>query len=237
MNATADLIGLIPFARRYARALTGKQAEGDDLVARALGQLDGDLTPRASLYAAITRLSDPGDGRGAMPPWARHLLLLTSVEAFSLEDAARVVGLDAAEAAERLAAAREAVKSAVVTSVLIIEDEPIIAMDLRLLVESCGHTVIGVAGTEAQAVRIAAERSPGLILADINLGRGGNGIAAVRRILSQTKVPVIFVTAYPQDLLKAEGIEPAFVMRKPFDHFMLATFTYQAVSAGYVPLP
>ena len=172
-----------------------------------------------------------------MPPLARHLLLLTAVEELTLAEAAQVTGLDEAEAASRLAAAREAIKSAVVTRVLIIEDEPIIAMDLRMLIQDCGHEVIGIAATEADAVRLAAEHNAGLILADINLGRGGNGIRAVRDILSRSDVPVIFVTAYPEDLLTAEGIEPAFVMRKPFDRFMLSVFTYQAISAGFVPLP
>ena len=96
---------------------------------------------------------------------------------------------------------------------LIIEDEPIIAMDLRMLVQDCGHTVIGIAATEADAVRMAAEGDARLILADINLGRGGNGIRAVQQILARVDVPVIFVTAYPEDLLTAEGVEPAFVMR------------------------
>lgn len=227
----------LPSARRYARALLGTQDAGDGVVGRAIGLLDDDLPPRLGLFSAITALTPAQPSDGAMPPLARHLLLLTSVEELSIADAARATGLDEAEAACRLAAAREAIKTAVTTRVLIIEDEPIIAMDLRMLIQECGHEVIGVAATEADAVRLATEKNAGLILADINLGRGGNGIRAVREILSRMDVPVIFVTAYPEELLTAEGIEPAFVMRKPFDRFMLAVFTYQATSAGYVPLP
>jgi CheY-like chemotaxis protein len=102
---------------------------------------------------------------------------------------------------------------------------------------TCRHNVVGVAATETDAVHLASAHDAGLILADINLGRGGNGIRAVREILSRIDVPVIFVTAYPKDLLTAQGIEPAFVMRKPFGRFMFAVFTYQTISAGYVPLP
>ncbi|MDB5380080.1 MAG: Two component response regulator, partial [Rubritepida sp.] len=58
----------------------------------------------------------------------------------------------------------------------------------------------------------------------------------VRRILETVSAPVIFVTAYPEQLLTAEGVEPAFVMRKPFDPVTLAIFTYQAITAGRVPL-
>ena len=201
---------------------------------RSIARMPQELPPRLGLYAAITQLTD-GYGRPGGPA-ARHLLLLTAVEELSLPDAARVVGLNEDDAIRDMAAAREAVRMAVATRVLVIEDEPVIAMDLSMLLEDCGHSVVGVAASEAEALRIATEHSPGLILADINLGRGGNGVAAVRRILEHAAVPVIFVTAYPEKLLMAEGVEPAFVMRKPFDRFMLATFTYQAITAGRVPL-
>lgn len=239
MTSASELIAVLPFARRYARALTGSQAEGDALVARAIPQLPEDLPPKLALYAQITRLTEGMDGPGEYAlgrPLGRHLLLLTSLEEIPLSDAARIVGLDEAEAAERVAEARAAVKAASATDVLIIEDEPVIAMDLRMLVQGCGHRVVGIAATEAEAVRLARENGAGLILADINLGRGGNGIQAVRRILETVAAPVIFVTAYPEQLLTAEGVEPAFVMRKPFDPVTLAIFTYQAITAGRVPL-
>jgi len=240
MTSAAELIAVLPFARRYARALTGTQAEGDALVARAIPELSEDLPPKLALYARITRLTEDmevaGEDRALGRPLGRHLLLLTSLEEISLADAARITGLDEAEAAERMAEARAAVKAASATDVLIIEDEPVIAMDLRMLVQGCGHRVVGIAATEAEAVRLAREKGAGLILADINLGRGGNGIQAVRRILETISAPVIFVTAYPEQLLTAEGVEPAFVMRKPFDPVTLAIFTYQAITAGRVPL-
>lgn len=238
MTTAAELIAVLPYARRYARALTGSQADGDALVARAIPELADNMPPKLALYARITRLTEGMEGAGhdLGRPFGRHLLLLTSLEEIPLADAARIVGLDEAEAAARVAEARAAVKAASATDVLIIEDEPVIAMDLRMLVQGCGHRVIGIAATEAEAVRLARENGPGLILADINLGRGGNGIQAVRRILETVSAPVIFVTAYPEQLLTAEGVEPAFVMRKPFDPVTLAIFTYQAITAGRVPL-
>ncbi len=236
MTSAAELIAVLPYARRYARALTGSQAEGDALVASAIPELSGDLPVKVALYARITQLTEGLEVRGSGRPLGRHLLLLTALEEMSLADAAQIVGLDEAEAAERLAEARAAVKAASATDILIIEDEPVIAMDLRMLVQGCGHRVMGIAATEAEAVRLAAEKGAGLILADINLGRGGNGIQAVRRILETLSIPVIFVTAYPEQLLTAQGVEPAFVMRKPFDPVTLAIFTYQAITAGRVPL-
>jgi CheY-like chemotaxis protein len=235
--AVADeLIATLPFARRYARALAGSRAAGDAMVARALREGSGAGMPaRLGLYAGITRLARRDEGDSLLPPAGRELLLLTALEEFVLEDAARIVGLAPDTAAEQLAAARAALRAAAATDVLIIEDEPVIAMELRMLVEGCGHRVVGVAASEAMAVSLAAEKGAGLILADVNLGRGGNGIAAVHRILQSVPVPVIFVTAYPELLLTAEGIEPAFVVRKPFDPVALAIATYQAVRAA--PLP
>ncbi|MDB5413377.1 MAG: response regulator receiver protein [Rubritepida sp.] len=238
MTSAAELIAVLPYARRYARALTGSQGEGDALVAQAIPGLDPSLPPKQALYARITQLTERLEIPSALPirPLGRHLLLLTSLEEMTLADAARIVGLSEADASERWAEARAAVKAAAATDVLIIEDEPVIAMDLRMLVQGCGHRVVGIAATEAEAIRLARDNEAGLILADINLGRGGNGIAAVRRILETTPIPVIFVTAYPEQLLTAEGVEPAFVMRKPFDPVTLAIFTYQAITAGRVPL-
>ncbi|QYU69496.1 response regulator [Leptolyngbya sp. 15MV] len=231
-----ELMAALPFARRYARALTGTQRDGDMLVAATLRDLPPGLPARHALYAGISRRApDMEDGAG-LSPVSRRMLLLTALEGMDESDAAGILDLDAPTAAARLAEARAALRAATATDVLIIEDEPIIAMDLRLLVERCGHRVAGVAASETEAVSLARKRPPGLVLADINLGRGGSGIAAVRRILEESRVPVIFVTAYPEMLLTAEGVEPTYVMRKPFDPMTLAVFAWQAVSAGRVPL-
>lgn len=236
MNAVTqtDLLRSLPPARRYARALTGSQGAGDALVAAALKAGLPDLPVRLALYAGVTRLAPPPatPAHGAaLPASQRQLLLLTALEELTLPEAASVLGISAEVAEMELAEARAALRSAAATEVLVIEDEPIIAMDVRQLVEACGHRVVGVAATEAQAVRLAASKRPGLILADVNLGAGGDGITAVGRIQEQLKVPVIFVTAYPERLLTAEGVEPAFVISKPFEPLALAIATYQAASS------
>jgi CheY-like chemotaxis protein len=159
-------------------------------------------------------------------------MLLTSLEDVSADAAAPILGLSADEAASHLAEARERLRATAATDVLIIEDEPIIAMDLEELVQSCGHRVIGVAASEAEAIAIAKRARPGLILADINLGLGGDGTNAVSTILQSYYAPVIFVTAYPERLLTGDAIEPAFVITKPFEPLTLAIATYQAVTGG-----
>ena len=237
-----DLIRALPYARRYARALTGSQPRGDAMVADSLRDLSGDGAPgedaRTVLYRAVTRrydglttLSLPALS-GGLTAIQRKLLLLTSLEELSVDAAASVLGMPLAEAGVHLAEAREHLRAGAATDVLIIEDEPIIAMDIEELVLNCGHRVVGMATTEAEAVELAERHKPGLILADINLGIGGDGTAAVSRIMKHHYAPVIFVTAYPERLLTGEDLEPAFVITKPFEPLTLAIATYQAVTGG-----
>ncbi len=240
MSATQqELIAALPYARRYARALTGSQGEGDGLVGRAIPRMPEGMPPRLGFYAAISRLMHDHAGSAEAPGLTllqRQLLLLTALEEVTLADAASVLGMTPEAAAEEVRQARHDLRQVAATDILIIEDEPVIAMDLQMLVQGCGHRVAGVAMTEREAIRLAAERPVGLILADVNLGRGGSGITAVQAILAGVHTPVIFVTAYPELLLTAEGVEPAFVVRKPFDPLSLAIATYQAVHAGRVPI-
>ncbi len=237
------LVRALPYVRRYARALAGSQRTGDRLVAESLTELmsmdagaaSGFRDPHHALYRLVTRRLERGgasarDDRLSLTQ--RALLLLTQLEELSVDDAAAVVGLDAADAADELGDARAHLRDSAETDVLIIEDEPIIAMDIEELVRSCGHRVVGVAATESEAVEIATRTEPGLILADINLGAGGDGTSAVARIMRHHQAPVIFVTAYPERLLTGEALEPAFVITKPFDPMTLAIATYQAVTGG-----
>ena len=244
-----EVIRTLPYVRRYARALTGSQRAGDNLVAGSLkkvmtgsperegGKPRGQLGPGYRLYQVVTGLFDsehvaaPETSAG-LSQKQRQLLLLTQLEEVPIEAAAAIVGLDVQQANSVLTQAREHLRDAAATDVLIIEDEPIIAMDIEELVRDCGHRVIGVAATESEAVAAAMRSKPGLILADINLGLGGDGTSAVARILRRYQVPVIFVTAYPERLLTGEAVEPAFVITKPFDPMTLAIATYQAVTGG-----
>ena len=235
-----DLVRAIPYVRRYARALCGSQPAGDALVAQSIRSvLAGDRAwsnPRAELYRDVSQQFSAGadhDQDAALSVVQRQLLLLTSLEDISIDTAAPIVGVEPAEAAALLAAARDRLRAAAATDVLIIEDEPIIAMDIEELVASCGHRVVGVASTEMEAVALAERCRPGLILADINLGAGGgNGTSAVSRIMRNHYAPVIFVTAYPERLLTGDALEPAFVITKPFEPLTLAIATYQAVTGG-----
>jgi len=113
--------------------------------------------------------------------------------------------------------------------VLIIEDEPIIALDLTRLVRDMGHIVAGAAATRSEAVRLAEEIRPGLLLADIRLADGTSGMDAAVEIRRQHNVPVIFITAFPEYLLTGERPEPAFLITKPFREDAVKALVGQAL--------
>ena len=117
----------------------------------------------------------------------------------------------------------------IATDVLIIEDETFIAMDLESLVKNLGHNVIGVARTHSDAIALAKNKKPGLILADIQLADGSSGLDAVNELLRTFEVPVVFITAYPERFLTGERPEPAFLISKPFQPAMVSAVASQAL--------
>ena len=148
----------------------------------------------------------------------RQAFLLVAVEDFSIEEVAVILDRSPEEAAELIDDAGREIAEQVATSVLIIEDEPIIALDIEGMVRDLGHDVLGVARTHREAVSLVKSEgpAPGLVLADIQLADGSSGLDAVNEILTEIEVPVIFITAFPERLLTGEKPEPAFLITKPF---------------------
>jgi CheY-like chemotaxis protein len=152
----------------------------------------------------------------ALAPRSRQVFLLVSVEGFSTADTARILGISEDEVTQAIDETGRELAGLVATDVLIIEDEPIIAMDVEHIVRSLGHDVAGIARTHNEAVAIARRGGIGLVLADIQLADGSSGINAVNEILQNIELPVIFITAYPERLLTGERPEPTFLITKPF---------------------
>ncbi|MEI9996447.1 MAG: response regulator [Rhizomicrobium sp.] len=242
MSMSQTLAPHLPYLRRYARALCGSQASGDTYVRAALSALlAGDQTlvegvaPRVGLYRVFHAIWQSASGRiedsaprptesktspegrlSALDSNKRAALLLTAVEAFSLEEAAFILDETAEEVERAIVDAQQTIDRQLASRVLIIEDEPIIALDLENLVTELGHKVVATAATRDEAVAKAHSERPGLVLADINLGEGGSGIDAVAEILNSFDIPVIFITAYPEKLLTGERPEPTYLIAKPF---------------------
>ncbi len=248
----------LPYLRRYARALTGSQATGDAFVRATLEaaladeQLKESLEGgRVPLYRAFNKVwssaymevaeGEPGgaaheetaSGRlKSVTPLNRQALLLTTLEDFSTDQAAEIMEMDEADVEKLVQEAIEEIDRETTTSVLIIEDEPLISMQLEDLVKSLGHDICGTAATRTQAQEVVAEQTPGLVLADIQLADGSSGLDAVDDILAISSVPVIFITAYPERLLTGDRPEPTYLITKPFQEQTVRAAISQALFFG-----
>jgi CheY-like chemotaxis protein len=165
----------------------------------------------------------------AVSPLARQAFLLVSVEAFTPQEAAEVLDVDAAKLAALLDRASQEISRQVATEIMIIEDEPLIAIDIEQMVESLGHSVTGIARTKDEAIALYETTKPNMVLADIQLADGSSGIDAVNEILKTAAVPVIFITAFPERLLTGERPEPTFLVTKPFNPEMVKALISQAL--------
>ena len=102
--------------------------------------------------------------------------------------------------------------------ILIVEDEPVTAMDERQIVESLGYTVCDTVNSGEKAIAFIMQDTPDLVLMDINLGSGKDGIETAIEIRKQFDVPVIFVTAHGNRAIldRAKKSEPFGYVIKPF---------------------
>ena len=101
--------------------------------------------------------------------------------------------------------------------VLIVEDEAIAALGLETMIAGWGYEMCQPASSGEEAVRRAASCKPDVILMDVNLGGGMNGLEAARAINARKTVPVIFVTGYSDDFTKKQIVlfESADYIDKP----------------------
>lgn len=242
----------LPFLRRYARALTGSQSSGDNYIRASLEALvsssdafNNELDPRVALYQFFhaiwsetgARLEDvapnlvgASDIRlQALAPIHRQAFLLTTLEGFTRSETAVILGVDELTVSELSAQAQKEIEGDLATRVLIIEDEPVIAADLESLVEELGHHVTGNATTRDEAVKMAHDDPPGLVLCDIQLADNSSGIDAAHDILQSFDIPIIFITAYPERLLTGERPEPTYLISKPFQEATVKAAIGQAL--------
>jgi CheY-like chemotaxis protein/DNA-directed RNA polymerase specialized sigma24 family protein len=255
MTVSVTIARHIPMLRRFARAVTGSQASGDAYALATIEVIASGEMPvaqngdaRRDLFTAFVRVwgSRPVNGVSVaeasaadmaaadkvleeMSPFARVAFLLRGLEGFSVNDVATMLQRDPEEVNALLDQAGREIAAHMSTDILIIEDEPIIAMDLEALVSDLGHRVTLIARTRAEALEAVEIETPGLVLADINLADGSSGLDAVNEILQTYNVPVIFITAFPERLLTGERPEPAFLITKPFQGETVKAIVSQAL--------
>jgi DNA-directed RNA polymerase specialized sigma24 family protein len=254
MSLSTRIAPHLPYLRRFSRAVTGSQTSGDAYVAATLEALIADISlfPEASndrialykLFSALFSSSavsvpEPSSSfawekRAAanlanLAPLPRQAFLLVAVEGFNHAQAAEVLDISDGEFAALLDQASSDISRQVATEIMIIEDEPLIAMDIEQMVESLGHKVVSIARTHKEAISLFNQTQPRMILADIQLADGSSGIDAVNDILNTHSVPVIFITAFPERLLTGERPEPTFLVTKPFNPEMVKALISQAL--------
>ncbi|WP_316013681.1 response regulator [Roseobacter sp. HKCCA0434] len=246
----------LPFLRRYARALTGSQTRGDAYAASTLeaiitdmSLMNGDNPANVRLFRVFHSIWITQEGRPAgeaedlsederiaaarlskLTPRAREALLLKVMEQFSVSEVAQIMDLSEKEAGELVRIGAEEIESGLSARVMIVEDEPLIAMDLDAIVGSLGHDSVGNARTHGEANEMYAAHEPDLVLMDVHLADGSSGADAAADILAkEANQPIIFITAYPERLLTGQGAEPAFLITKPFTEEQVRATVSQAL--------
>ncbi len=103
--------------------------------------------------------------------------------------------------------------------ILIVEDEPLIAEDLRGHLDELGYEVCGVCDNALDAMAEIAAQKPDLLLLDINLGDGADGVELAQKVNAKYRVPFIFVTSHSDKatLQRVKAVRPAGFIIKPFD--------------------
>ena len=105
------------------------------------------------------------------------------------------------------------------TTILLAEDEGIVAEDLRKQLTKLGYTVCAVVSTGEEAVKKAEEDNPDLLLMDIRLNGKMDGVEAVARIHDRRKIPVLYMTAFgdAETMKRAGGVGAFGYLSKPLE--------------------
>ncbi len=116
-------------------------------------------------------------------------------------------------------------------NILIVEDESIVAKDIQQSLKKLGYNVVDTASTGENAIKLAEEKHPDLILMDIMLKGEMSGIDAAEYVKKNLNIPIIFLTAYADEstLNKAKITEPYGYIIKPFKEVDLHTAIEMAV--------
>lgn len=217
-----------------------------------------DLEPatatRLPLYAILNRLADDrrapdaaSSGKGIqpavhpiegalarLPEEQRRVYLLVRLEELSVLQAATVMDLTPEAARASLASSQDAMREQLIADILIVEDDAIIAYDLSETVLSMGHRVAGTAASMEEALETAARTRPTLALMDLRLAHGGSGITTAQALREKSSLPIIFVTAFAEELRRRGLDHLGPVIRKPFTREQIEHAITQAV---FMPRP
>ena len=228
--------------RRYASILTGSKQVGDTLILACLERLGASCAElrldfsRVDLFRKFHDVVADLDYSFCLSGWVqldkaeaqtlgrlasldkrdRAVVLLCKVEQFAIDDVARIMGLPRGDIGRIAITASKTLAGIEHHSILIIEDEFLIARDLSRIIEQMGYSVCGVVGNADAAIDVAASQKPSLLLADLQLADGEfGGVRAAEQIALSADIPVVFVTAYPNMAIES-SVKSPLIVRKPF---------------------
>jgi DNA-directed RNA polymerase specialized sigma24 family protein/CheY-like chemotaxis protein len=241
MNALArEISSILPILRSYACAVTGSRRSGDrylevclEVVLRDPARFRSGDDTRLQFYKLFSEVirvfgSFLADGVSSphrdhplgrsileLPLPQRQLILLSHLANFTHDQIAVILDMPPSDVAAGIALAREKIMPQVSARILVLEDEPVTAIDIAEIVYQAGHALFGVAASRADALRLARKGRPDLILADVTLGRDSSGITIAQEIAGNSRIPIVYIArngkSVPEDRTR-----PRFIIPKPF---------------------
>lgn len=243
----------LPMLRRFATALCGQTQTGDAFIYSIIEELVANpglmdkRELRLDLYRSLVRRHATAESDNvirlhsrtdraaenservlsSLPDEQRQAVLLYALEDFSPAEVAEILGRSPAYVSELLGQAKARIARSLRTRVLLIEDDPLVALLLEDMIGEMGHEVMGVAATRDEAVHTARAGEPGLIITDIVLADRSSGLDAVADICGSGKsIPTVVLTGYPDRLRKGSR---KFLVPKPFEYGSLETAVNSAL--------
>ncbi|MEI6573180.1 MAG: response regulator [Alphaproteobacteria bacterium] len=151
-----------------------------------------------------------------LPLRPRIAFLLRTLEELCDDQIAYVMGVSPLQARLLIDLGSAAIASEISTRVLIVESDTSTADGLSTLIEELGHTTCGKAHSPLEALMLARQEKPGLILSELAFPEVSSGISMIEEILKDHDIPLIIITDRPDLWHKDCGITPAGIITKPF---------------------
>jgi CheY-like chemotaxis protein len=227
-------------ALQYANESASSRAAGYEIVRTALRQLDGSVSflpgvfsPRMELLRRVHTVFEtmtesgavrvepgPGDMEtselAGLPNPARQAVFLNTVAGLTDEQAGLVLGFKASVVRSFIDFAEELIWANSRVRALIVEDDIWIANDLHDILKQDGHEVVGIAETRAEAISLTHKTRPDLLVCDVHLKDGSNGIHFAIEVQKTALLPTLFITASPNEVSRLTPLSFAAVIPKPF---------------------
>lgn len=239
--------------RQFFRAIFSSDFVGDEVASSIIDRIDWDAISRTSVEGRARKaiqasfrifrdleaqepardFSDAALIRSltSTVPMDRKILLLVDMLGFSPIEAAGIVAIPIDDVRRALTREREQTRKPIEGRVIIVEDEPLIAEGLADLVRSTGCTVVGMARNRDEALSIAEGQEIDLAFCDFDLGTSATGLDVASELAADRDLVVVFITAYPEEVLTGEQYEPAFVIQKPYREQAIRSALYHCLTS------